>query len=362
MKPISWLTPSLTALMVVAFVGATCRCEGAENLLANGNFTEWKDGLPANWRVEIGSMNGAEQPVSELRKIEGSAIFLSGDSSTMAWRSVSQEVDVRPGKTYVLSFDARSKGVRLEGRQRANCYCGWMSFDAAGRVVRHEVKDLSGATDGWTPHEVRYSPPETAQRTQVILFLSQTGMLAIRDMQVAEVDADRRREVATPANLLVNGAFEQWEDGKPADWELEIGARNGDGEKASVVEQLEGGGVRLSGDSGTVVWRSLSQDLPIVTGKTYTVSVEAKAEGIRREGRQFNNCYVGVLMFDAQGKRVDMAIEDLSDAEEWGPHMLRFNPPASVAKATLTIFLSKTGELKVKNVGVGVGGPRRPFR
>jgi hypothetical protein len=118
----------------------------------------------------------------------------------------------------------------------------------------------------------------------------------------------------------------------------------------------------LRGKSTTMAWRSLSQEIDVQKGKTYTLEFEALAENVRRQGRQYDNCYVGVMSFDRSGKKADASIKDLSRLPRWARQSVNFRVPPNAAKTQLIIFLSKSGSLMVKDVTVKEANPRRPFR
>ena len=110
-----------------------------------------------------------------------------------------------------------------------------------------------------------------------------------------------------------------------------------------------------------MAWHSLSQELDVQKGKTYTLAFEARTAGVRRQGQQFDNCYVGVMSFDANGKRADMSIKDLSRQTRWKKQRIEFTVPANASRAEVLIFLSKTGTLMVKDLSVKEAIPERPF-
>ena len=344
------------ALLVVAATGD--RLISAEPLITNGDFEHWNGDVPRGWKVEIGAKTGADRPVSIVQRIAGPALMLRGDASTKAWRSVSQELAVEPGGSYRLEFDARSKGVKKEGRQYNNCYVGWMSLDGQGKVAGRAIEDISDATGNWRHFTVDYTVPAQADTTVVTVFLSKTGLIGVKGVQA---------ERAAPAagggnNLLTNGTFEKWTGEKPDAWTIEVGAKTGADTPVSTVKKLGDAGLSLSGNARTMAWRSLSQDVEARPGKSYTVTFQASATGITREGRQYNNCYVGVMHFDGGGQRLDMAIEDLSGVKNWRPVKVTFTPPPNTKKTSVLIFLSKSGTLKIKDVRVEEAAPGRPFR
>ena len=118
----------------------------------------------------------------------------------------------------------------------------------------------------------------------------------------------------------------------------------------------------LRGQASTLAWYSLSQELALQKGKTYTVAFEARSGDIRRQGRQFDNCYVALMSFDANGKRAGMAVRDLSNVPKWRKQRVDFRVPANAVKTELLVFLSKSGTLMVKNISMQEATPNRPFR
>lgn len=147
---------------------------------------------------------------------------------------------------------------------------------------------------------------------------------------------------------LKNAGFHEWEDGVPQEWSVAIGARSG-GEQVSRMEPLAGGGVELGGDVSTGQWRFLSQKLTVPKGAALRLEFEARAEGLKQEGRQFNNCYIGLAAFDASGKRLSMQVRELFEPR-WARGQLVVRLPESATAAEVMLFLSKTGVLRVKDL------------
>lgn len=342
---------------------------GAQSLITNGDFQKWTDALPDGWEVEIGAMNGAEQPKSQVTPIKGPALMLRGDASTMAWHTVSQEIPARTGASYCLEFESRTKDVQREGRQYDNCYVAVMSFDKAGKPVAHELADVSADADDWMKHRVLFAVPQNAESTQVKIFLSKTGILGVKSVVVTEAEAEPAAidEPATateakPTGLLPNGDFRDWTDGRPDGWKVDIGAMNGADQPKSEIIQLDGPALALRGNASTMAWHSLSQELSLRKGRTYTLEFEARSENVQRQGRQHDNCFVGLMSFDANGNRADMPIQDLSRVPRWKKHRIDFRVPPNAETTQALIFLSKSGTLSVKNLSVKEATPNRPFR
>jgi len=373
----------LAAVLFMLLSGTTGL--GAESLIANGSFEKWTDGLPDGWKVDVGAMNGADAPKSEVKPIKGPALMLRGDASTMAWHSVSQEIPARAGASYCLEFESQTRDVQQEGRQFDNCYVGIVSFDQAGKLVGRKYDDVSADSKGWAKHRIVFVVPEDAESTKVMIFLSKSGILGVKSVvvtateaplamegdaaaaQEAEGQAASGREPATatepaPPGLLANGDFRDWTDGRPDGWKVDVGATNGANEPTSEIIALDGPGLALRGNASTMAWYSVGQEPALRKGRTYTLQFEARSEDVQRQGRQHDNCFVGVMCFDANGKRVDMAIEDLSRVSDWKKHRINFRLPRNAAKAKVLIFLSKSGTLSVRHVSLKEATPDRPFR
>ena len=107
-------------------------------LLKNGNFENWKDELPVDWKVEAGIFNGGDKPLSEIRRSKD-AIEMSGNKRTLAWNIVYQTVDLKPGEVYKLSFEAKVKGLKRENNQYDNCHVGFWFKNADGKTVGNKV-------------------------------------------------------------------------------------------------------------------------------------------------------------------------------------------------------------------------------
>ncbi|MEO1524156.1 MAG: hypothetical protein AAFX06_01910 [Planctomycetota bacterium] len=335
----------------------------ANELVVNGEFTDWTDDSPTGWAIEIGAQNGADEPLSEVTRLPDKGLLLRGNQTTLAWRIVKQKLDAGPGDRLKLRFKARTKDIRREARQFNNCYVGLLSFDAKQKVIGSMIQSLPDSTDGWKDYSIEYEVPNAAASTAVCAFLSKTGLFGVQSLSVVKAKAAPKPDnKEDQENLLTNGALDQWNHDKPKSWKVEVAAKNGSDRPASQVKPLPEGGVSLTGNARTLAWNSVSQSLVLKPGTTYTLQFEAAGDGIRRQGRQYDNCYVGVFSFDGNDQRVDMAIEDLSKVTAWKPFQLNFSPPPTAKRSEIILFLSKTGTLRVKSVSVREATPDRPFR
>ncbi|MEL6104570.1 MAG: carbohydrate binding domain-containing protein [Planctomycetota bacterium] len=351
------------AILLIAFSCSGSGHLAAEELVRNGNFKEWADKVPEDWEVDIGARNGANEPESEVARLPTTGLLLRGDQATRAWRIVKQELDVAPGDGLELAFEARTKDVRRQGPQYDNCYVGLLSFDTGGKLIGKAIVAIPDDTDGWKKFSARYRVPGNAASTAACVFLSKTGIFGVQSVSVTRAGtASKSDNRDGENNLLKNGLLSEWNGGKPDDWKVEVAARNGANSPISLVKPLPDGGVSLSGNGRTLAWNSVSQSLTVQPGTTYSLRFEAFASGIRREGRQYDNCYVGVLSFDGNDRRVDMAIEDLSDVDDWKEFRVNFSPPRNAKRSEVIVFLSKSGTLQVKSVSVEEATPAKPFR
>ena len=98
-----------------------------------------------------------------------------------------------------------------------------------------------------------------------------------------------------PGPQVENGSFAQWNKNLPVGWTVEIGATNGADEPRSIIKKGPGPSLELSGDARTFAWHSVSQTIDVIPGQSLKLSYEGKAIGIKREGRQFVNCYVALF-------------------------------------------------------------------
>lgn len=147
-----------------------------DNLLRNGDFSKWRDGVPEEWRSEHGAGSPGGTP-SVVGPAEGGGLRLSGDASTRSWRLLSQDVAVKPDGCYRLSFEARTTGLALEEGQFDNVYGALLAVDAAGKPASRMFAAVG--TADWAPHEILLARPGVAT-LRAAVFLSKTGRLEAR--------------------------------------------------------------------------------------------------------------------------------------------------------------------------------------
>ncbi len=161
-------------------------------------------------------------------------------------------------------------------------------------------------------------------------------------------------------SLIQNGSFSDWQNAKPVGWTVDVGAYTDSKTPASKISKVDGGGVQLSGDASTKGWRMLSQRVKVSPGDTLQLNFDAKADGLKREGKQFDNCYVGVFLRNASGKPVATKISPIVTSEYVQDWQI-FRVPDKVAFADVIVFLSKTGRLSVRTVSLQSLPPNDSF-
>lgn len=154
-----------------------------DNLLTNGDFKDWRDGVPLGWSIITGASKG-EGPASEVKPL-GAGVFseqgglsLAAFSDTRNWHAVTQSFAVVEGETYELVYEARALDVRREGDQWDNCYVGMFFKDQAGEPLGHQLGVVTAAD--WAEDSVVAEAPRGAVRCEVLVFLSKTGTLQVK--------------------------------------------------------------------------------------------------------------------------------------------------------------------------------------
>ena len=150
---------------------------------------------------------------------------------------------------------------------------------------------------------------------------------------------------------IENGDFSQWNDETPVGWEVEIGATTGQDNPLSVLKQGDGPSLEMGGTAETLVWQVISQTIDIEANKTYRVRFSARGVDLKREGNQFENCYVGLLQLHHRGQEL---VRDFHEQAfpEYKDTSLVFRTHNMASKLKFVIFLSKTGTLNVKDLTI----------
>ena len=177
----------LSAALVVLFVLTSQSARAAEPLpLKNADFAAWKDGTPEAWAVGIGARSGNDTP-SRLQMIAEGGVELGGDAATAQWRVLTQRVPVTAGEGLRLTFEARTADLKRERNQYDNCYVGLNVLDAAGMRVAFVFRNLFETA--WAPGQLAVKLPDSAAAAEVLIFLSKSGTLGVRNLKLEKLAA-----------------------------------------------------------------------------------------------------------------------------------------------------------------------------
>ncbi|MDA1195969.1 MAG: S41 family peptidase [Planctomycetota bacterium] len=165
---------------------------------------------------------------------------------------------------------------------------------------------------------------------------------------------------ARAEDLLTNGDFARWEGSVPAGWTADEGARSNAGPDATQVSRIPEGGLRLEGHAATGRWTLLRQTVSTKPGEYLELTFEGRGLELRREAKQFGSCYVGLLWRDAAGQVQGFRVEDVRQ-DAWRAGRVYLRVPATAARVDATVFLSLTGRLEVRRLGVRRLGPEDAY-
>ena len=171
--------------------------------------------------------------------------------------------------------------------------------------------------------------------------------------------------VSTGDELVVNPGFEEKaiaDDPVPG-WAISLGAQNGATEPVSNVELDRGeknGGrqsLHLSGDRSTRGWMILKQEIETRPGGRYYLEAMVKTEGVEPNGFGLDNCYVGLIFFDAQGKVAgrQFTFPNLPSSK-WSKIQSRATAAPTARRGYVYIFLSMLGDMWVDDLELEIKG------
>ncbi len=163
--------------------------------------------------------------------------------------------------------------------------------------------------------------------------------------------------------LIQNGDFKLWEGGTPTSWTTEIGARNGYASPTNptnTFSPLEGGGVASTGHAKVIDWRILMQRFAAKPGESFKISCRTRGVGLKREGHQYDNCWVGAFFKDAAGRRLAFPMVDVHGAD-WSDGFLHVRAPGGTAYGEVGFFCSTSGRFEVTRLDVRRVDPQESF-
>jgi hypothetical protein len=138
---------------------------------------------------------------------------------------------------------------------------------------------------------------------------------------------------------IQNGSFADWKNGQPVGWDVEIGATNDGDTPVSKIRKGVDPSIELSGDINTKAWKMVRQIIAVQPQQSLRFSYSAKAAGIKREGKQFDNCYVGVYFKSPGGGKFAPKIWTVFQ-EKLTSESRVFRVPDKVKQIDVIVFLS----------------------
>ena len=152
--------------------------------ITNGSFHDWNQGAPTGWSITVGATNSSGSQPSQLGPGKDGGISLWGSGKTGKWSAVSQDIDLPPDQFVRIAYRFRTSGLKQEGNQFPNHFISLRTFDSSGHMIGADYRTLSSKT--WSSGELITSRTENASRIELILFLSITGQLDIKEIEIAK--------------------------------------------------------------------------------------------------------------------------------------------------------------------------------
>ncbi|MEM8980244.1 MAG: DUF642 domain-containing protein [Pseudomonadota bacterium] len=262
--------------------------EGQENLIENGSFQassyDGAYGAPSGWTIG-GTQNSGGLHNDANRATDGDQYYAMGGWSGQSGGTLSQTLDLQPGETYTLGFDAKvgyfggpvSEEARLD------------ILDANGDVIATETVKLEAANEVASPQLTFVASTEAT----TIRFTHTETSPSPGDFDLDNVSlvqgTERMGETLvgdpnTSGELLQNGAFEDASlDGanwtahaNMAGWQSDHSGIEGWADGHNGLKTDDGGDfVELDRHAGEV--DNLYQDVQTEAGVAYTLTFDAAA-------------------------------------------------------------------------------------
>jgi len=171
------------------------------------------------------------------------------------------------------------------------------------------------------------------------------------------------------AGMLVNGSFEQWENGRPVGWNISIAATEDQGPESIFQPGEDAGGkhsLLLSGDSVTRAWYAATQVIESAPGEIYHFSGSLRTENVSPKGHKYRNCQIAVIAKTKDGQRVNMwLLGPATGTTDWTRHETYFQAPYGSATLEVSAFLSMSGsawfdDISLKRLPSPAANPEAP--
>lgn len=181
--------------------------------IQNGDFEDWKSGVPVGWELGEGATTGDSGVESKVKKGKGPSLQIHGTGKTTYWHSVSQSVDVKKNHRYFLRFQVRGKNLKHEQGQYNNCFVGVFLENGGGQVLqKHFIHIDNGPTQTYV---LPFQTDAKCKSAKAMIFLSKTGQLNVRGVQLYETTLENSFDVLV-ADMDRNYSYFKH---KKIDWE-----------------------------------------------------------------------------------------------------------------------------------------------
>jgi len=258
----------------------------AVNLLLNGDFESWTDGVPDSWTtIETGI--SVLQSV-DLYHTESSSAAISVNTDVQGDTDFRQSIDVTAGATYLFSTWI----YHTEGMVSARLYVdGYQGYSDADLVNQWQEVTYSYTADedksievglrfydqtGFDGEEIVYVDNFSFSSDTVETTTDETTEEEITEEEetseaVAEEETtDETVTEESDDNLLVNGDFESWSTSLPDDWTT-IDSDISVSQNTTIYNEGSSS-AEISVNSGTQGSTDLRQYIDVTEGTTYTFS------------------------------------------------------------------------------------------
>lgn len=206
----------LFARLAVAFVlivacGAELKAQqGSKDSRIKNRTFQWSGGELDHWEIAQGAGRGSR--TSTTRKANDGSLELSGNSRTQTWNYVGQTISASAGDYLLFSYSAKAADIQRERGQNNNCYAGIFFMNRRGNVgnVFFTIHDNEFAS-----HERVVEVPAGTTQARVTLFLSMTGTLNFKEVDVRPLAAEDSFDVLVSQMDRYYSYF----DHKGVDWD-----------------------------------------------------------------------------------------------------------------------------------------------
>lgn len=168
-------------IAVMLFCDALCLTAFAENLLENGDFSQWKAKKPVKW-----SLWSAKGGAFQLTDAKPDGIRITG----CADGSLGQRLKVEAGKTYDVSLTGK-----LTGGSNLRFFVRF--FDADGKRMSQKKNVFPGRVkDRWETVSVKVAAPEGSSSMLLLIGIkgqsAQEDSVLLREVAISETGTETK--------------------------------------------------------------------------------------------------------------------------------------------------------------------------